>query len=374
MTNEISPFTVKNRFEKGRINKSEYVDLLIYILEENEDLNLRLKSLELLGNFRSKSRKIFSTLERCLITDEEEKIRSLSLLFILKNYRKEGEYTIKWVIKHEKSTKILKALKNTLYSSEQRYKGLKEMFEKRMEEISNFYGTTGPETEFIIDLEVELKPNYLYQINNTSKMILSKYYLFLIKDNRITSLSLSLRESLPESIGFLTNLKHLDLSHNYFSILPEEFKHLDSLKTIDLSWNDFHEFPFTLSKIEFKYDVQLKLSHNSIECFPLELKGLKKTKFLDLSFNHIDSIPMGIDSLESLEVLNLENNKIHEISEEISLLYSLKYLNLSNNKLDQLPESMRNMCSLEALDLRGNKLSDAPEFILRLPQLKEIYI
>jgi len=118
------------------------------------------------------------------------------------------------------------------------------------------------------------------------------------------------RENLPDAIGTLIYLKHLNLSFNQISRIPESIGNL-----YDLRW--------------------LSLVGNSVEELPKSFENFSQLEYLDVSSNNLRSIP-----------------------EEIGNLQSLRILNISGNNLRTLPNSLENLSGLERLYANGNNLSE----------------
>lgn len=100
---------------------------------------------------------------------------------------------------------------------------------------------------------------------------------------------------LPENIGKLTNLTHLDLSENKLTTLP-----------------------------------------NSIG-------KLKKLETLILDDNELTSLPESIEELENLTLLSVRYNQLTELPKNIGKLKKLRELRLDDNVIKKIPESFKNL-------------------------------
>lgn len=120
-----------------------------------------------------------------------------------------------------------------------------------------------------------------------------------------------LRE-IPQGIGFLSNLKTLDLSGNDFVSLPKSFKNLKSLEEIFL--ND--EKKFVLDK-----------------SIPV-LKTLPSLRIMHLENDALLKLPKSFSKMTQLESLYLNNNRFLEVPAEIKRLKNLKFVDLHNNNIN----------------------------------------
>ncbi|MHA2367031.1 MAG: leucine-rich repeat domain-containing protein, partial [Candidatus Hodarchaeales archaeon] len=177
---------------------------------------------------------------------------------------------------------------------------------------------------------------------------------------------------LPESIGNLSLLTKLYLSINQLNELPESFSNLQSLTSILLNKNQFRKIPdsiFEIGSLEW-----INLGNNSINELPEKISNLERLEDLFLYENDLLSLPESIGSVNSLEKLFLHQNRIDKLPESIGNLKSLHTLNLSYNKLKKIPESIGNLQSLEELHLRENYLFQLPESITKLNSLLNLNV
>ena len=115
----------------------------------------------------------------------------------------------------------------------------------------------------------------------------------------------NLLRSLPQGIGKLTKLKHLNLSNNKLTHLP----------------GDFNGCRHTLLKLD--------LASNYLTSLPSSIGEFKKLIRLDLNNNLITSLPESIYQLRSLITLKLAGHQLHELPSTFGQLSQLKVLDLS---------------------------------------------
>ncbi len=142
----------------------------------------------------------------------------------------------------------------------------------------------------------------------------------------------SLEGMIPEEIGNLEELVHLDLNTNYISgELIQEIGLLENLTYVDLSWN--------------------------------ELEGM---------------IPPEFGRLKKLETLNLEVQSLESLlPQEFSELTSLKYFDISDNDFSgPFPRELLELDSIIEIDLSGNDFlsGSIPEELSSLPYLSTLLI
>nr|KAJ0191573.1 hypothetical protein LSAT_V11C800410390 [Lactuca sativa] len=145
-------------------------------------------------------------------------------------------------------------------------------------------------------------------------------------------LSRSLNGRIPETLGRLANLRHLDLSQNGLTgSIPESVTGLRFLQVLDLSENQLTgPIPEFLGNL-----TQLALSSNQLNgSIPESLGKLAALTELYLESNLLEgTIPVSIGQLAKLRHLYISNNSLEGAVTEAHLanLSMLKYLDSSSN-------------------------------------------
>ncbi|EMS52374.1 Tyrosine-sulfated glycopeptide receptor 1 [Triticum urartu] len=231
------------------------------------------------------------------------------------------------------------------------------------------------------------------------------------QDTTITDVLLAskgLEGHVSESLGNLTGLRHLNLSHNSLSGgLPLELVSSSSILVLDISYNQFNG---TLPELSASTPARpLKVLNISSNFFTGQFtstkwKGMENlvalnasnnrftgqvpTHFcntspdisvLDLSFNRFSgSLPQGLgDCSKMIELRAGYNDLSGTIPDELFNATSLEYLSLSNNHLHGVLEDAHifNLRNLSTLDLGGNNLSGkVPDSIGQLKKLQELHL
>ncbi len=154
-------------------------------------------------------------------------------------------------------------------------------------------------------------------------------------------------DSLPSTLGLLTDLKVLNLSNNHLRKLPGCIGKLQSLE-------------------------ELICENNQLTAIPSSIRNLKKLKLINLSNNELAMVPPQLSELDSLEHLCLASNRIEKA--DIGLLRNLKDIDLSENKIVQLLYSAEPFAAVTKLDLYNNKISTVPEILFMLERLDELIL
>jgi hypothetical protein len=166
----------------------------------------------------------------------------------------------------------------------------------------------------------------------------------------------SVEGALPSSLGNLTNLTSMYLSHNNLTgQIPVSLGQLLSLSVLDLSRNSLNGL------------------------IPLSFMSLGNLSILDMSSNNLSgSIPPGIGTLVKLQYLNLSSNNLSSpIPAQLGDLSSLVDLDLSFNTLSgSLLGDLRGLTNLRNMiigdNLLGGSLPDG--FFATLTQLQSIVL
>jgi len=336
----LTPNAICSDLENNRISKGLAIDLLISLIEGSDDTNLRAQSISALKRIQTKSKKLFKILENCIVSDENALIRSAAAESILHNYIDQGLNSILWSLEHDKSPLVLNAIiKLSENYKKSNWNQLIESVAKKVRKIADNIGILEKEALFILDIEsifASKKPGYdldlktydfYKEIGDSWLVIKNKQIIslnfnffnwFLLKENPtifnslnrlifpeiylnlINNLNLAKYNEfkIPDSIGLLTSLRRLNLSHNYIQELPTSISQLESLKELNLSWNNFQKFPealFYLTSLE-----KLDLTHNNINEIPILIKSLKSLRDLKLDNNNIREIPKDVKNFLSL--------------------------------------------------------------------------
>lgn len=311
----------------SELNKNEATELLISLYEGSEDEITRINVIKTFKEINLISAKIFTILENCLISDENQIVRSVAAELLIQDYYKEGLKSLSWTLQHDNSPIVIKTFINALKDIEIKDSVfLKEKIFNWLKNLASNIEIVPEEAEFILDIEILFakgKKNY----NIDDKIY--KFYKYIrdlsngepwleIKKNRIVSLSFNyfnwryIKENM-DVVGSISKLKNKDLffitirkyssDSNKIINVPESIGTLTHIKRLTLSRNNIQTLPNSIGSL--KSLKWLDLSHNNIKKIPESIKQLSSLKWFDLSKNYIQSNPSSlsnfIDSIENFK-------------------------------------------------------------------------
>ncbi|KAK9067509.1 hypothetical protein SSX86_011620 [Deinandra increscens subsp. villosa] len=197
----------------------------------------------------------------------------------------------------------------------------------------------------------------------------------------------------------LSNIRHLDLSHNTLSGRCIPFlANMTSLRVLDLSGIQLNslvpvmpnllELDLSANKFEHWEDVgiwrrchlkQLKVSSNWLRMEWTD-SSMNISEYSDCALEWLDlsssfskgTFPKPLERMANLRGLLLSHNKLTgSIPESLGRLGSLQVVDLSHNMLTgPVPESLGRLISLQVVDLSYNKLTvPIPTFLGKLTKL-----
>lgn len=190
--------------------------------------------------------------------------------------------------------------------------------------------------------------------------------------------SIQLRGPIPNGLGSMISLSHLDLSCNQFERgFSNSFKGLCSLQSMDLSQNkltgDLLSIFQSLSCAK-KSLTSLALQHNLLSGSVPDITEFSSLRKLILHSNRLDgSLPSAFRTTSDLLILNLQDNQLTGSVPDLSVFTSLQVLHLQNNRLNGgIHLGLGQLSSLEKLDLSSNSLK-GQIFAGHLSNLSRLY-
>lgn len=201
-----------------------------------------------------------------------------------------------------------------------------------------------------------------------------------LNNNRISNLrtipklsiaTLEIRMNALTSVGsYITNLPQLevlDAQENRIKSISEDIHHLRSLRFLDLGINPLGQIPAQLCNVPRLEELHLN------DCDVKRTEGLFEApellRVVNLSGNTVDKWPPFLVQTTNLEVLNLNGNNIRVLPPEVGLLTNLRELHMVGNLVESLPPQIGNLGRLTTLDLTDNRLHTLPPEIGNLKTL-----
>ena len=175
----------------------------------------------------------------------------------------------------------------------------------------------------------------------------------------------------------LTNLKELNLSHNYLRYISgiEYLTNLESLNLYNNAICDIQGIENLIRMETLKLGENNEFSNYTITGLD-ELCSLSNLKYLDFSENKTNNIINYISSLINLEYINLEGNDIANLT-GIENLTKLKILRLYSNKIVDISK-LYVLNNLEELVLQDNLIVDITGMVINdelvWPNMKKLYL
>jgi leucine-rich repeat protein SHOC2 len=187
------------------------------------------------------------------------------------------------------------------------------------------------------------------------------------KDWIVLELSRQQLNSLPESIGQLTNLVNLGLYDNQLTSLPSSIGQLISLEWLNICSNQLESLPEAIGQLTNL--TELYINDNQLTSLPSSIGQLINLERLSLGGNQLESLSEAIGQLTNLKILGITNTQLVSLPESICQLTNLIALDISWNQLQSLPESICQLTNLEILGIANIQLQTLPESISRLTNL-----
>ncbi|MFX1487889.1 MAG: hypothetical protein ACFFBI_01990 [Promethearchaeota archaeon] len=294
----LTPEKIIEDFRDNKIGKASALQSLVSFIENSNDEEIRLKSLNLLDYLDIKDNYLFQILENLVISDENATIRNIALKIIEKNFLEKSFEVLKWCVIHEKDDYCFITV-----------------------------------IKILAKLKSENSKSILY--NEIGRIIKKKY---LNKERKI------------ENKKFKKTLKKLLREKKYDKFTHNEFAEI-LINYITIS-NLFTKYNNVYYELDQQNGLISKLDlSNYLE---YEVKGTPWR--WQNNIKSLSDIP-GLKYLKSLQQLDLTNNQIIDIKEIIHL-QNLTHLILTNNNLRNEKNLfyLKNLPNLLFLDLRGNPL------------------
>ncbi|KAL8090391.1 hypothetical protein AgCh_039750 [Apium graveolens] len=178
-------------------------------------------------------------------------------------------------------------------------------------------------------------------------------------------------EALPTELGYIESLKELEVICLAISELPESVGRLSKLVVLKLGSNKkLVTIPETICNLRALEVLDIE-NCISLRAFPVELGNIISLKELKAGNTGVSRLPNTIGSLSKLVELKLNDNySLTSLPSTICNLRALKTLNISHcSSLQTLPAELGNLESLKELSAVGLRVPTLPDSIGRLTNL-----
>lgn len=379
-----SPKKIYEDLKRNRINKSSAADLLIFLIGNNTNFEIRLESIKTLQKIKFTNDKVFSVMEDLLVSDSNEEIRELAAYNLKESFQEKALSPLKWALEYENSLQVLMSIISIIKEIDN-HKAKSIFIDKiRKFDLKKFNSNL---QAFFKNKEIQsYKTEKLAKIIKNYSII--KYFEeslkevnYQVEEGLVSELNLSfasnetygwkILKNLSHFLSILDFLKRLELRSNNIGKFPDSIAFLYFLQYLDLSHNNIGKLPDFIHSLKFL--ESLNLEYNNLTELPNSISSLKNLKVLNLKHNKLTILPPSFGKLKSLEVLDLHGNQFNMIPSSLENLSSLKTLKLGLNSLEYIPDWIKNIRSLKVLELGGNKsLSNFEEWINFLPSIVEL--
>jgi len=313
----LSPETIYSNLKNKEIDQNIAYDQLISLIEGSNNPKIRSESISVLNQLKIHDPKIFKIVESSLLSDENPFVRRSAVNLISRQFLKEGIDTLMWVVQHEESPLVLKAIFDlNLELTDTRFKSLNKELTDYLAKIALELDIISNEAKFILDLEAIFAQNE----ENYALQLKSYQFYSKLKDSKLGEFWLTIKNKHIESLSFnYFNWRYVKINPDMFdsiSNLQDPVVYLNLVRKIHSAYKKNFKIPESISLLTKLR--KLNLSKNDIIELPKSMFLLSNLEYLDLSYNMLDEIPEEITNLESLTTLRIQNNQISKIPKVVS--------------------------------------------------------
>jgi Leucine-rich repeat (LRR) protein len=374
----LTPKAIYKDYLNKDLDKPFAIELLLTLIDNTENINTRIESVEILDKIQIDDEKTFRFLEHLLISDLNEDIRSLTCKVLQNHYSDRALDPLIWALNHEKSLNCIKTIISAM--TEIKTERSKSILTSKLKELHN--------KENLNFLNEILKRDIsIYPIEDIGEILIGYYIISFLKTKfgyfkfkisdygLIEELDLSNIERYSSDLNKLENFLEAILSLNHLKKSDLRFNHLtkipiisnNSIEILDLSYNKILQLPDLSKLIELKI---LNLKSNRLRTLPETIGKILKLKTLNLRNNMLKNLPKSLSYITSLKILDLHGNKLTNLGFDFSP--SISELELGWNSFVAIPNNIKSLTLLEKLGLGGNKIENLPNWIGLFSLLREL--
>lgn len=386
---ELDPSKIYEDFTQNLIDKSSAIEKLIVLIENSNNVQVRLNSIKFLEkvgeDFKKHAtmrEKVFTLFENLLISDSNEKIRNIAAKVLGEKFVEISINPLRWALLHEQSRLCLNTIfkfiiKLVIDLVQVNDRVAKFILLNELKQMVN--------NKFKIGFEQLIDKGHVNRIPNKElSLILINYFTLIyleksfwrlkykVKDCKVIELEFQFKGliEIPKAVQYLESLRKLILRYNQITTVPKWIKNLKQLEILNLNVNSLAGLPESIGSLS--HLKVLSLWKNEIERLPDSFSNLNNLETLNLRLNQLKELPHDIGYLKSLKELDLHDNKLKALPSSVTQLSSLEKLNLSWNQLQSIPISINFLSNLKILDLERNELSYIPATIGELKSLENL--
>ena len=235
----VSPETICHKVVNNQLTKIAATELLISLLEESNNDEIRAKSIDAFSKLGLRTQKIFRIIENCVLSDTSALVRRVAIRVLVQDFPKKDNYLLlKWAVNYENSVVVVKQLLDLFnYIDDPHFNIFKRDLLKKLEDV---YNIISDEIELILNLGVlYIEYSRDYQLD-----LYSSWFKIMEFVKRY-----------PDNIGLLPRLMYLRSGGHKLKSLSKSTFSLSELRKVYLKGNEINSLPNFWDRVRVIKDV-----------------------------------------------------------------------------------------------------------------------